>query len=48
MDSSLLQAVALAPVPTAYVYSASDYGGLFVRWLRIAFTYVTHLDIIGF
>ncbi|EPJ76130.1 hypothetical protein CFT9_27341 [Pseudomonas sp. CFT9] len=53
MDSSSLQAsFALAPVPTAHVYSASDFGidsmqghdGLFARRLPIASTCFTHLD----
>ncbi|RAI61860.1 hypothetical protein DOZ80_31595, partial [Pseudomonas fluorescens] len=57
MDSSSLQAsFALAPVPTAHVYSASYCGivlmqghdGLFARRLPIAFTYFTHLDVKGF
>ena len=57
MDSSSLQAsFALAPVPTAHVYSASYYGivlmqghdGLFARRLPIASTCFTHLDIRGF
>jgi len=57
MDSSSLQAsFALAPVPTAHVYSASDFGidsmqghdGLFARRLPIASTCFTHLDTWGF
>ena len=48
--------VALAPVPTAHVYSASKYGivsmqghdGLFARRLPIAFSCFSHLDIRGF
>ena len=53
MDSSSLQAsFALAPVPTAHVYSASDFGidsmqgldGLFARRLPIASTCFVHLD----
>ena len=57
MDSPSLQApVALAPVPTAHVYSASKYGivsmqghdGLFARRLPIAFSCFSHLDIRGF
>jgi hypothetical protein len=48
--------VALAPVPTAPVYSASKYGivsmqghdGLFARRLPIAFSCSSHLDIRGF
>jgi hypothetical protein len=53
MDSSSLQAsFALAPVPTAHVYSASDFGiysmqghdGLFARRFPIASTCFTHLD----
>ncbi len=52
MDSSSLQAsFALAPVPTAHVHSASDFGidsmqghdGLFARRLPIASTCSTHL-----
>jgi len=54
MDSPSLQApFALAPVPTAHVYSASDLGiapmpghdGLFARWLPIAFSCFSHVDI---
>ena len=57
MDSSSLQAsFALAPVPTAHVYSASYCGivlmqghdGLFARRLPIAFSCFSHLDIRGF
>lgn len=53
MDSSSLQAsFALAPVPTAHVYSASDFGidsmqghdGLFARRLPIGSTCFAHLD----
>lgn len=48
--------VALAPVPTARVYSASKYGivsmqghdALFARRLSIAFSCFSHLDIRGF
>ena len=54
MDSPSLQAsFALAPVPTAHVYSASNYGivsmqghdGLFARRLPIASTCFSHMDI---
>jgi len=47
---------ALAPAPTAHVYSASKYSivsmqghdGLFARQLPIAFSCFSHLDIRGF
>ncbi len=54
MDSPSLQApFSLAPVPTAHVYSASDFGiasmqghdGLFARGLPIASTCFSHMDI---
>ena len=57
MDSSSLQAsFALAPVPTAHVYSAfycgivsmQGHDGLFARRLPIAFTCFMHLDVKGF
>ena len=56
MDSSLQASFALAPLPTAHVYSASyygivsmqGYGGLFACLLPIAFTCFMHLDVKGF
>ena len=54
MDSSSLQATfALAPMPTAHIYSAFDFGidsmkghdGLFARRFPIASTCFAHLDI---
>jgi hypothetical protein len=54
MDSPSLQApFALAPVPTAHVYSASNFGiasmqghdGLFARGFPIASTCFSHMDI---